>query len=89
IAHLFCEMYAKLEAVGLATNHRYKLPVTQADLGDALGLSNVHVNRVLRELRERNLITLQGGWLEILNWAELTKLSEFDPMYLHMGRRAA
>ncbi len=46
VAHLFCEMYVKLEAVGLAKNHRYKLPITQVDIADALGLSNVHVNRV-------------------------------------------
>ncbi|TNC05227.1 Crp/Fnr family transcriptional regulator [Methylobacterium terricola] len=89
IAHLFCELYVKLEAVGLAENHRYRLPVTQAELGDALGLSNVHVNRVLKELRDNKLITLHGGGLDILDWAKLSKLCGFDPTYLHLERQAA
>lgn len=89
VAHLFCEMYVKLEAVGLAENHRYKLPVTQVAIADALGLSNVHVNRVLRQLREEDLVELRNGWLNILNWSELTKISEFDPLYLHVDRLAA
>ncbi|WP_245447241.1 Crp/Fnr family transcriptional regulator [Methylobacterium sp. 17Sr1-1] len=89
IAHLFCEMYVKLEAVGLARDHAYRLPITQAELGDALGLSNVHVNRTLRELRRGELITLHGGKLEINNWQEIAKLCDFDPTYLHLERRAA
>jgi CRP-like cAMP-binding protein len=89
IAHLFCEMYAKLESVGLARGYAYKLPLTQQDIGDALGLSNVHVNRVLRELRERNLITLQSQRLQINQWTELTKLCNFDSTYLHLEPRPA
>ncbi|WP_245524609.1 Crp/Fnr family transcriptional regulator [Methylobacterium nonmethylotrophicum] len=89
IAHLFCEMYAKLEAVGLARDHAYRLPLTQADLGHALGLSNVHINRVLKELRGKGWITLQGGRLEINGWQELAHLCDFDPTYLHLERRAA
>jgi len=89
IAHLVCEMYLKLEAVGLAENHRYPLPVTQSDVGDALGLTNVHVNRVLKELRASKLISWQDGTLEIHDWGELTKLCEFDPTYLHLEKRTA
>jgi len=89
IAHLFCEMYVKLEAVGLARDRTYKLPLTQQDIGDALGLSNVHVNRVLRELRGKGLITLQSHKLQIHDWAELNKLGDFDPTYLHLDRGAA
>ncbi|WP_244914030.1 Crp/Fnr family transcriptional regulator [Methylobacterium frigidaeris] len=89
VAHLFCEMYVKLEAVGLARDHGYRLPLTQADLGDALGLSNVHVNRTLREMRESGLITLHSGKLEIKHWQELAKLCDFDPTYLHLERLAA
>ncbi|WP_425324322.1 Crp/Fnr family transcriptional regulator [Methylobacterium frigidaeris] len=87
IAHLFCEMYVKLEAMGLARDHAYKLPPTQQDIGDALGLSNVHVNRVLRELRDNGLITLQNHKLQINDWAELSKLGGFDPTYLHLEKR--
>ena len=84
IAHLFCEMYLKLEAVGLAGDHRCELPITQIEIGDALGLSNVHVNRVLQELRAKGLITLRGRSLVITDWAALSEAGEFDPTYLHL-----
>lgn len=82
-------MYVKLEAVGLAEHHCYMLPVTQVDIAGALDLSNVHVNRVLRQLREENLVVLRNGWLNILNWPEIAKISEFDPLYLHVDRLTA
>jgi CRP-like cAMP-binding protein len=87
VAHLFCELYLKLQAVGLAGSYRCPLPLTQADLGDALGLSNVHVNRVLQEMRAKNLITLRGQTLVLEAWNELVRVSEFDPRYLHLGGR--
>ncbi|GJE43582.1 Crp/Fnr family transcriptional regulator [Methylobacterium soli] len=89
IAHLFCEMYLKLESVGLASDHRCPLPMTQVDIGDALGLSNVHVNRVLQELRGKGLITLRSNTLVIHAWDEMIQASEFDPTYLHFEQRAA
>lgn len=89
IAHLFCEMYLKLEAVGLASEHRCTLPLTQTDLADALGLTNVHVNRTLRALRGDGLITLQHNTLIAGRWDELTEAAEFDPTYLHLENRAA
>lgn len=89
VAHLFCELYVKLAAVGLARDHAYRLPLTQSELGDALGLSNVHVNRTLRDMRESELITLHRGTLEINDWQELSKLCDFNPVYLHMDRGAA
>lgn len=88
LAHLFCEMYLKLEALGLAGEHRCPLPITQAELADALGLSNVHVNRVLQELRGQGLITLRSNTLVIEAWNELIRVSEFDPTYLHLEKRA-
>ena len=89
IAHLFCEMYLKLEAVGLAGEHRCPLPITQLELADALGLSNVHVNRVLQALRAEGLITLRSSTLVVHAWDELCRSSEFDPTYLRLGKRAA
>ncbi|WP_128566094.1 Crp/Fnr family transcriptional regulator [Methylobacterium crusticola] len=89
IAHQICELYLKLKAVGLAENHLYRLPVTQSDIADALGLTNVHVNRVLRELRTKGLVTIVGGTLRIHDWRELTGFCEFDPTYLHLERQAA
>jgi CRP-like cAMP-binding protein len=89
LAHLFCELYLKQQAVGLASEHRCPLPITQMDLGDALGLSNVHVNRVLQEMRGRGLINLRGGTLVIEAWRKLVEAAEFDPTYLHLGRGSA
>ena len=89
IAHTFCELYLRQQAVGLASEHRCPLPITQLDLGDALGLSNVHVNRVLQEMRGKGLITLQGSTLVIEAWDELRRVAEFDPTYLHLEKQAA
>ena len=89
IAHLFCEMYLKLQAVGLAGDFRCPMPITQSDLADALGLTSVHVNRVLKAMRGRALITLRSNTLVIEAWDELLQISEFDPTYLHLEKRAA
>ena len=88
MAHLFCEMYLKLQAVGLANDHRCPMPLTQTDLADALGLSTVHVNRVLQEMRGKGLITLRSNTLVIAAWNELMAAGEFDPTYLHLQKRA-
>jgi CRP-like cAMP-binding protein len=87
IAHLFCEMYMKLQAVGLADEYRCPMPITQTDLADALGLTPVHVNRVLKDMRGRALIALRSHTLVIEAWDELLRTSEFDPKYLHLEAR--
>jgi CRP-like cAMP-binding protein len=84
MAHLICEMYIRLQVVGLADNGQFTLPMTQADLGDTLGLSSVHVNRVLQELRADGLISWQGQTVKILDWLRLQKAADFDPSYLHL-----
>jgi CRP-like cAMP-binding protein len=86
LAHLFCELYRKQEAVGLASEYRCALPMTQAELGDATGLSNVHINRVLQEMRRKELITLHGNTLVIQAWDELVRAAEFDESYLHLRK---
>lgn len=88
MAHLFCELYLKLQAVGLAGEHRCPLPMTQGDLSDAMGLSNVHVNRVLQEMRAKGLITLRNNTLVIEAWDELIRVAAFDPTYLHLRKAA-
>jgi CRP-like cAMP-binding protein len=89
IAHLFCEVLLRLQAVGLASEDSYALPLTQAELGDTTGLSNVHVNRTLQELRRQGLIELKSGRLKILNLPRLRAIAEFKANYLHLGDRAA
>jgi CRP-like cAMP-binding protein len=89
IAHLLCELLVRLRAVELVEDHAFTLPVTQAELGDAFGLSTVHVNRVLQDLRGDGLITLRGVSLKVLDWEGLTKAGEFDPTYLHLVKQEA
>jgi hypothetical protein len=76
-----------MSAVGLANGRACELPVTQNELGDALGLSTVHVNRSLQELRAKQLISLRGGFLTVLNWEGLKEAGEFDPTYLHLDNQ--
>ena len=86
IAHLLCEWIVLLQAVGLVQDHTCDLPMTQAELGDALGISTVHVNRILQELRGNRLISLKGSTLQVLDWEELKQVGDFDPTYLHLNR---
>lgn len=83
-AHLFCELLHRLRAVGLAEGDRFQLPATQTDLADAMGVSTVHANRVLQELRQSGLIRLQGGAVELPDVCRLSRLALFDPTYLHL-----
>jgi CRP-like cAMP-binding protein len=83
IAHLLCEMALRFEGVGLAQDHTFPMPVTQAELADALGLTLVHVNRVLRDLRLMELVRMESRTVSVLNWDRLVALGEFDPTYLH------
>jgi CRP-like cAMP-binding protein len=89
IAHLLCELLVRLRAVELVEDHAYQLPVTQAELGDALGISTVHVNRVLQDLRGEDLIRLNGGSLKVLDWEGLKRVGEFNPTYLHLAKKEA
>ena len=89
IAHLFCELHARLSVVGLVVQDGFRLPATQADLADTTGLSVVHVNRSLGHLRQERLIELAGRHLRILDLPRLHALAGFRPDYLHLGRHAA
>jgi CRP-like cAMP-binding protein len=83
LAHFLCEMVMRLRAIGMQRGNTVPLPITQAEVGDALGLSTVHVNRTLQELREEGLLTWDNGILAILDWDRLKGTGEFDPSYLH------
>jgi CRP-like cAMP-binding protein len=86
IAHLFCEMIVRMRAVGLSSSHTVELPVTQTDIADALGLSTVHVNRTLQELRGAGLIRYNRGTLVAIDWPGLRAAGEFEHNYLHEQR---
>lgn len=84
LAHLVCELYRRLEASGLASDGQMKIPMTQTDLGDVLGLTPIHVNRVLMELRREGLIEWKGAQVTIPDWDRLAALALFDPTYLRL-----
>ena len=85
IAHLLCEVFTRLKAVGLANGFECEFPITQNEIGDALGLSTVHVNRSLQELRANGLMELRRSILTIQDWEGFKAAGEFDPTYLHLA----
>lgn len=84
LAHLLCEALVRMRAVGLAEDHACKLPLTQGEIADACGITTVHVNRTLQELRGDGLIELKGNTLVALDWHGLKRAGDFDPTYLHL-----
>jgi CRP-like cAMP-binding protein len=84
LAHFICETYCRMHAVGRAADGRCDLPLTQQDLGDIAGLTSVHVNRILRRLREEGLAIIARGQLQILDIDRLARLGEFKADYLYL-----
>ena len=84
VGHLFCELYVRMKNVGLVNGRRFELPLTQEEIADALGLTSVHVNRVLQRMRSDELISLRQGLLTILDYRRLEEASGFDANYLHI-----
>lgn len=84
LAHLFCEVYVRLQMVGLATSAGCELPVTQSELADTVALSTVHVNRTLKELRRVGLVSMSSKSLVIHDLPGLRALAMFEPGYLHL-----
>jgi CRP-like cAMP-binding protein len=82
IAHFFLELLVRLQMVGLADERSYRIPLTQELIGDALGLSIPHVNRVLRRLREDQLVVVEDQRVTIKDIEALSELADFEPSYL-------
>jgi CRP-like cAMP-binding protein len=89
VAHILCEFSLRLEAAGLANNHHYELPMTQEQLADAVGLTSVHVNRVLKQLGEEGLISRERRSIVIEDWQRLREAGDFTERYLHHDAAAA
>jgi CRP-like cAMP-binding protein len=89
MAHVLCEMYVRLRATGAIADGSYEFPfpITQAELGHAVGLSAVHVNRTLQSLRREGLITHNRTSIVIDDWPGLQKAGEFDATYLHLRKK--
>ncbi|WP_245318550.1 helix-turn-helix domain-containing protein [Bradyrhizobium sp. DOA1] len=83
MAHLLAKTYSRLELIGQAENGTFELPITQVDLADCLGLSIVHVNRTLQQLRYEGLVATERKNYHLLEKVRLEELGQFDPIYLH------
>jgi CRP-like cAMP-binding protein len=84
LAHVLCELYTRMDVLGLVPDEDFALPLTQQDLGDATGISTVHVNRMMMELREAGLVRTPRGSVVIRDWKGLREIGQFDPAYLHL-----
>jgi CRP-like cAMP-binding protein len=84
VAHILCELFLRLRAIGITDGSTCEFPVTQVDLADATGLSAVHLNRTLQELRAADLIVLRGKLLTIPDLPALQAAALFNPNYLHL-----
>jgi CRP-like cAMP-binding protein len=89
LCHLLCEFARRLDAAGMAQSDGYELPMTQEQLADALGLTPVHVNRVLKDLDREGLIQRERRYLRIPNWEKLRKAAGFSELYLHLDQVGA
>lgn len=87
VAHLMCELYLRARDIGLTLEPRFALPLSQSMLADSLGMTPVHLNRVMRELRNCGAMTLQRGSLIIEDPIKLIKIAGFDENYLHRRMR--
>ena len=83
IAHMLCEFAARREVAGLGSPERFELPMTQEQIGDATGMTSVHVNRMLHELANSGVIARNKREVEITDWARMRAIADFDPAYLH------
>ncbi len=86
LAHFLCEIYMRLGVVNLTQEFSYRLPITQIDLADMLGLSVVHVNRTLQELRSTGLVSWNGQAVVIHDWDGLRAIAQFDASYLQLQK---
>lgn len=88
VAHLFCEIYVRMKKLGLAEEMGFVLPLTQTELGEALGLSAVHINRTLQQLRHDGVIVSRGRYHGFFDWERLRRAGEFEANYLFQSADA-
>jgi CRP-like cAMP-binding protein len=87
VAHLMCELYLRARNIGLTSEPHFTLPLSQMLLADSLGMTAVHLNRILKELRASGAMTLQRGSLSIIDAPKLVRIAGFDENYLHRRLR--
>ena len=89
LAHFLCEMFLRLRAVGLTSGDSCDFPLTQTDLADTTGLTAVHVNRTLQDLRRDGLVELSARKLRVPNLQALMRAGSFNPNYLHLDHEGS
>jgi CRP-like cAMP-binding protein len=85
MAHLFCELFYRAQSAGTVLGDSAALPFTQAQLGEALGMALVTVNRLLQALRRTETMDFRTGTLRVMQWERLCEIGEFDPDYLSVA----
>lgn len=86
MAHLICEVACRSTGSATPVAADFGFPVTQADLGDMLGLSPAHINRTIKSLRLANLVSIDNGRVRIVDWERLSRVADFDSRYLSLGK---
>ena len=89
VAHLICELYLRARSIGLTGEGEFALPLSQLVLADALGMTAVHINRVLKELRQAGAMAIKRGSVTIMDPVKLVQIAGFDENYLHRRLRQA
>ncbi len=84
MAHVLCELGSRMDAIGMADEHGYELPMTQEELADTLGLTPVHVNRTLKLLEAEGLITRNRRSIAFPDWEKIREVADFNDRYLHL-----
>ena len=85
LAHVMMELRERLRVIGRVDGSSFEMPMTQEEIGEALGITGVHANRVIRQLREEGIVDLHRGRATVLNEARFLELSDFDDRYLHLS----
>ena len=88
LAHLLCEMAVRYALIGRGRDLRFDMPATQLQLAECTGMTSVHLNRMMKELRNRGLVRTRPPAVEILDWKGLVDLAGFDPGYLYLSPAA-
>ena len=85
LAHVIAELRERLRAIGRIESNSFDMPLTQEQIGEALGITAVHANRVIRQLREDGIVDLQRGRVTVLSEPKFMELADFDDRYLHLS----
>jgi CRP-like cAMP-binding protein len=88
VAHLLCEIASRVEGLGVRVGSTIPFPATQTHIADMLGLTSVHVNRMVQKLKEDGIVAVHSRMIHVLDWERLKKVGDFDPDYLRIAKPA-